>query len=183
MSGICSGVTQPDSNRAETSELPATSSRPAKPWTKVPTLQLAWSLATVEKVRSMALVQKTHPAGTGPVLPSGAGGGFGPSKGSTSSGSPASKVIAIGGVVSSSDAVSASARSGQEGEFIAAGSSGAALSTRPRSRNQTRGHVAQRSQPVNLRSATSAVWEAGGLESRRAGAGNGRRGCARPLST
>ena len=78
MPGIWSIVTQPESKMAATSELPATSSRLAKPCTKLPTLQLAWSAATVEKVLSIALVQNTHPAGTGPVLPSGVGGGFGP---------------------------------------------------------------------------------------------------------
>jgi len=66
----------------------------------------------------MALVQNTQPAGTGPVLPSGAGVGFGPSKGVTPLATPGSKVIAIGGVVSFSDVVSASASSDQEEEFM-----------------------------------------------------------------
>ena len=74
-------VTQPDSTNAATSEWPATSSSVANPWVRLPTLQLPWSAATVVNVRSTALVQKTHPAGTRPVRPSAVGSGMGASKG------------------------------------------------------------------------------------------------------
>ena len=56
-------VTQPESSSAATSELPATSSRVLKPWVMLPTLQLPWSSATVPKVRSVAFIQNTQPAG------------------------------------------------------------------------------------------------------------------------
>ncbi|MBW8825161.1 MAG: hypothetical protein JF603_02255 [Acidobacteria bacterium] len=77
--GTMSIVTQPDSRRAATSEWVAASSRPMKPWVRLPTEQLPWSAATVEKVRSTAFIQKTQPAGTRPVRPSGIGAGIGAS--------------------------------------------------------------------------------------------------------
>ena len=68
-------VTQPESSSAATSELPATSSSDLNPWVTLPTLQLPWSSATVPNVRSAAFIQKTQPAGTRPVRPSGSGAG------------------------------------------------------------------------------------------------------------
>ena len=87
--GICgttSIVTQPDSSSAATSPLPATSSRVLNPWVMLPTLQLAWSSATVLNVRSAAFIQNTQPAGTRPVRPSSSASGIGSSKGATPSG-------------------------------------------------------------------------------------------------
>ena len=90
-------VTQPDSSRAATSLLPATSSSVLNPWVMLPTLQLAWSSATVVKVRSAAFIQKTQPAGTRPVRPSAAAAGIGSAKAGTPGGpAPAVNVMAIG---------------------------------------------------------------------------------------
>src|ERR1039458_160896 len=111
ISGSMSMVTHPDATRAATSEWPATSSRVANQWVRLPTLQLPWSAATVENVRSSALVQNTHPAGTRPVRPSGVGSGIGASNGATPSGTDWEKVMAIGGVMRLSAWVSASAAS------------------------------------------------------------------------
>src|SRR5258708_40353397 len=97
MWGTTSIVTQPDSSSAATSEFPATSSRVAKPWVRLPTEQFAWSGATVENVRSVAWTQNTHPAGTRPVRPSSIGSGIGASNAATSGGTALSNPIAIGG--------------------------------------------------------------------------------------
>ena len=72
-----SASTQPDSSSALTSPFASTSPSPRKPWVTLPTLQFAWSAATVEKVRLADLTQKTQPAGTRPVRPSSAGVGHG----------------------------------------------------------------------------------------------------------
>src|SRR5207248_2845740 len=53
----------------------------------------------VVKVRSVPSIQKTQPAGTRPVRPSGVGGGIGASNGSTPGGDASANVIAIGGAV------------------------------------------------------------------------------------
>src|SRR4051794_7935681 len=91
-------VTQPVSSSAATSPLPATSSRVANPWVRLPTEQLPWSAFTVENVDSVAWFQNTQPAGTRPVRPSSSGAGSGRSNGATPSGGAAEKVIAIGAV-------------------------------------------------------------------------------------
>src|SRR5207237_5293905 len=114
--GICataSTVTQPESSNAATSELAATSSKVLKPWVMLPTLQFAWSSATVAKVRSAALIQNTQPAGTRPVRPSGSGDGIGSSNVRTKSGTAAANVIASGGVARLSAKLRRSARSDQ----------------------------------------------------------------------
>jgi hypothetical protein len=74
------------SSSLPTSLLPLTSSSVAIPCVSRPTLQLPWSSGTVRKVRSAALTQNTHPAGTLPVRPSGVGGGIGSSKAAIPSG-------------------------------------------------------------------------------------------------
>src|SRR3954470_5448462 len=90
-------VTHPESSSAATSELPPTSSRVLNPWVTLPTLQLPWSSATVPKVRSAAFIQKTQPAGTRPVRPSGSGAGIGSSNIATPSSGASENVIASGG--------------------------------------------------------------------------------------
>ena len=98
--GICgttSIVTQPVSSSAATSLLPATSSSVLNPWVRLPTLQLPWSAATVEKVDSAAWIQKTQPAGTRPVRPSGSGAGIGRSNAGDAGRCGSENVIAIGG--------------------------------------------------------------------------------------
>ena len=81
---------------AATSSLPATSSSGLNPWVTLPTEQFAWAAATVENVRSAPLIQKTQPAATRPVRPSGSGSGMGSSKVGTDSGTSAVKLIANG---------------------------------------------------------------------------------------
>src|SRR5438876_10718987 len=121
MCGTTSIVTQPESTRAATSALPATSSRVLKPWVTLPTLQLAWSSATVLNVRSAAFIQNTHPAGTRPVRPSAVGSGIGSSNGATPAGGSAENVIARGAAARCSASAKREASSGQdvvEGLFL-----------------------------------------------------------------
>src|SRR4029078_455015 len=89
-------VPHPGASSAATSELPATSASVLKPWVTLPTLQLPWSSATGETVRSPPPIQNTQPAGTRPVRPSSVGGAIGSSNAGTSAGASAAKVIAIG---------------------------------------------------------------------------------------
>src|SRR3954469_15358990 len=99
MFGIMSIVTQPDSISAPTSPRVAASSSGMKPCVQLPTEQLPWSSATVEKVVSTDSIQNTQPAATRPVRPSGDGAAIGLSNAATPSGRDAENVIAIGGAV------------------------------------------------------------------------------------
>src|SRR5687767_7400646 len=82
-----------------------------KPCVRLPTEQLPWSSATVEKVLAVPCIQKTQPAATRPVRPSGSGSGIGASNASTPAGTVSVKVIAIGGTFSASASESAAERS------------------------------------------------------------------------
>src|SRR4051794_25336014 len=106
-------VTQPESSSAATSELPATSSSDLKPWVTLPTLQLPWSSATVPKVRSAAFIQKTHPAGTRPVRPSGSGAGIGSSNIGIPGSGASENVMASGAALRCRVSVRSAARAGQ----------------------------------------------------------------------
>src|SRR5947209_6598661 len=81
-----SGVTQPVASSAATSAFPATSCTVLKPWVTLPTLQFAWSSATVAKTPRAPSIQNTQPAGTAPVRPSGVGGGINTSNRETPAG-------------------------------------------------------------------------------------------------
>ena len=106
ISGTTSIVTHPVSSSAATSELPATSASVLNPWVRLPTLQLPWSAATVENVRSVAFIQNTHPAGTRPVRPSGSASGIGSSNGATPAGVDSWNEMASGGEESLSESAS-----------------------------------------------------------------------------
>src|SRR5262249_54017042 len=78
-------------------------------------LQLPWSSATVPKVRSAAFIQKTQPAGTRPVRPSGSGAGIGSSNMATPGSGASEKVIASGAALRWRASVSSPASAGQSG--------------------------------------------------------------------
>src|SRR4051794_41785693 len=117
-------VTQPESSSAATSELPATSSSDLKPWVTLPTLQLPWSSATVPNVRSAAFIQKTHPAGTRPVRPSGSGEGIGSSNIGIPGSGASENVMASGAALGGRGSGGGAARGGQAGGRGAGGMGG-----------------------------------------------------------
>src|SRR3954453_18472065 len=120
MCGIISIVTHPDSSSAATSPCPAASSSVLKPCVHDPTEQLPWSSATVENVRSPLRIQNTQPAGTRPRRPSADGSDIGASNAGTPAGRSAVKVIAIGGALGCSAAVSSAASVDQSAVVVMA---------------------------------------------------------------